>query len=379
MSNDQVRKAFQRAQSFVLSRRFVLGTALYFVYLQLSSRASRDLRVVRRTKYSNVSCVTGQRCDLAVVGNRYKSWNDHNLKTDLNVSIVASCILNLEDRVRNFERAFHSWLETRDVERIIVVDWQSNHPIWSRILDLAYTAGTRPKLTILGIAQNPEADWRIAAAFNIGLSIVQTRFILKLDCDTILHPDFLRENRLKENTFRSISHLNLKGNDKKLNGVFLAQTDVLLKISGFDERFSLYGWDDTDLYRRLAIEIKQQNSLNGSPLQIRSIFEDFVIVSGTNSSQKLIAHLPHKRTNWGNGNCFNRAALRLVENWNSSIDRCHFNCMPLSDYWWGHTSCDIKFLPQAFQILVGQKVCKTIAEECGQPSSTIDRICTFSG
>ena len=274
------------------------------------------------------------------------------------VTIVASCKLT-SARLDAFTRALLSWTKVKGVKEIIVVDWDSNIPTLDTINSIAFPFDVRVKSVNvhgLGIVL-----WRIGAAFNLGLSHVQCETVLKLDCDTSLHEDFVRHNQIDSVRFRYGDYRNSAGdeNSKHLNGVFFAWTSDLRAIHGFDERFGLYGWDDSDLYYRLEHFLLQRNFSTASADFKRNV-----------SKVQLIQHLPHTRVHHALeavSICFNEEASKMITSWkysalnNSHTFTCHVTEQPNGIY---VLDCLVQTVPPTVQQLLKPELCSATFNSC---------------
>jgi glycosyltransferase involved in cell wall biosynthesis len=221
--------------------------------------------------------------------------------------------------VENFRLAVSSWLAVNEISEIILVDWKSPIPIADILkVELTRFQGTGTVLQVLRgqNESNPEKSWRIGAAFNLALASVREDFVLKLDCDTWLHPDFIKANQLSKVGFRYGSYLNARDdNDLHLNGVFFARTAYVREVHGFDERLDMYGWDDSDLYQRLEEKVRSNFTV---------AYDDFVRhIHGAS----IITHLQHSRTADPTveiaGICFNKDCISKAEHWNGMERNCY--------------------------------------------------------
>ena len=211
------------------------------------------------------------------------------LHQDSSISALACCHL-IPERAENFLQALISWLFVTEISEIVLVDWRSTLRAVDLVVNMSQLVYTQNKRVIL-VEVLPEfrhssgVGWRIGAAFNLALSYTNTEYILKLDCDTWLHKDFIKMNSLSGVGFRYGNWETARDdNDRHLNGVFFARTKHLRGVHGFDERLALYGWDDSDLYLRLERQVSEEN--------YTVAYEDFVRRTGNMSA---ITHLNHSR------------------------------------------------------------------------------------
>jgi glycosyltransferase involved in cell wall biosynthesis len=157
-----------------------------------------------------------------------------------NLTIVTAC-RNRED---NLKRAIQSWLLLSPLQ-IIICDWGSKVPITHEILGAGCN---RDKVLI---DRHEANDWVLTWAFNEVLSKVKTKFVLKLDCDHVVSPDFIEKNPPTLGCFSRGHWRYADKGQKYINGAFLSCTSLLRSVGYYDERLTTYGWDDSDLYERL--------------------------------------------------------------------------------------------------------------------------------
>lgn len=273
-------------------------------------------------------------------------------------TLIASCQLT-PSRAHIFADAMRSWIKVKDVGEIIVVDWGSSVPT----LDVMKSIGTpsSARSTSIRVYGPGNLPWRIGAAFNLGLSYALCPRVLKVDCDTYLHEDFLLHNQIESVGFRYGDYRNAGAdeNDKHLNGVFFARTSHLRNIHGFDERFNLYGWDDSDLYLRLESSLIRRN--------ITRPYADFKRYASTT---RLIRHLAHERARNSYeavGICFNQVASNMVPSWQDIADESThgFKCkIERQNSGIDVHGCKIERTPLTMQALLGTDACLYLFEVC---------------
>lgn len=150
-----------------------------------------------------------------------------------------------------------SWLGFKEVSKIIVVDWSS-----SDLSDnfIKFICSYDDRICFKRV--DGKSVFSLAEAVNLGVSLVDTEFMLKLDVDYVLNPyyNFFEINKLGAGEFLSGDwrwHCldNNLGFLKYLNGLLYVRTADFRAGGGYDERFTGYGYEDTDLYHRLAVKL----------------------------------------------------------------------------------------------------------------------------
>jgi len=204
-----------------------------------------------------------------------------------------------------------------EISEIVLVDWRSTVRIVDSVVNMSQLIHAQnTRVTLVEVlpesGRSSGVGWRIGATFNLGLSYITTEYILKLDCDTWLHKDFIKMNRLSGVGFRYGNWETARDdNDRHLNGVFFARTKHLRGVHGFDERLALYGWDDSDLYLRLERKVREEN--------YTVAYEDFVRRTG---KIRAITHLNHSRranaTLETAGICLNKEFISHAKVWNGT-------------------------------------------------------------
>jgi len=150
----------------------------------------------------------------------------------------------VRDRAENLMEAVDSWLAIPEISRIVIVDWGSLEPV----SDLSRIAN-RSSIQVI----RAEADrWHLSAALNRGLREIPDGWVLKADADHKLKKSFFSTIKPAPGTFYRARWEDYFPANSGLNGLCFAQADDLRTVRGWDERIQTYGWEDTDLYLRLA-------------------------------------------------------------------------------------------------------------------------------
>jgi Glycosyl transferase family 2 len=159
-------------------------------------------------------------------------------------SIVSACM----NREANLLKVLPTWLDA-PVQEIVIVDWSSREPLAPKLAHLR-----DPRLRVVRVDDEPR--WVLTLAFNLGLRLARHERVYKLDADIELKPGFLDQNQFGPGEFirgywRSAVEAG-QDDQRYVNGSFGAWKTDLRAVGYYDERIQTYGWDDTDLYRRLS-------------------------------------------------------------------------------------------------------------------------------
>jgi hypothetical protein len=167
------------------------------------------------------------------------------------------------DRNANLERALPSWLAT-GADEIIIVDWGSKAALQPTI-QRANASGRIRLITVSGVD-----SWILTKSFNLAARAADPargRYLLKVDSDTILDPEFFAYHRLDNAAgapqFFAGEWFKAKTeNEEKMNGVVYVGRDSFFAVGGYNELIETYGYDDCDLYARLEAAGARRLSLN---------------------------------------------------------------------------------------------------------------------
>ncbi|PXF42803.1 hypothetical protein BWQ96_07454 [Gracilariopsis chorda] len=213
------------------------------------------------------------------------------------ISIVACCM----NRHGTLQHVLSDWRQVDNVSEIVIVDWSSDPPLRPSIAD-ALRSDSRIRL----LRVDSEAAWVLSRAYNLAMRSASFDTIIRTDCDYSLHKHFVSAHPMRQRTFYAGNYNAARNeNEVHLNGaVFIRRADVL-DIGGYDERIQTYGWDDEDLYTRLA----------QSGLQKQNISYDH------------ISHVPHPDKERAQKDVsfvqveidLNSLLLKQLPKWNSSV------------------------------------------------------------
>jgi glycosyltransferase involved in cell wall biosynthesis len=159
------------------------------------------------------------------------------------VSIVNCC----RNRTENLLKALPTWLAHQTVREVIIVDWTSDESVRQSLDENGFKD---KRIKVVRVDNEPR--WILSYAFNLGFRLAKHELILKVDADITLKPDFFDKNPLMAGTFIAGDWTKAEKGQEHINGFFYLRSKDLLKIKGFNEYITTYGWDDDDIYSRLG-------------------------------------------------------------------------------------------------------------------------------
>lgn len=164
------------------------------------------------------------------------------------MTIVAAC----RDRTAFLQTALSGWIAALPPNAdLLLVDWGTTAPDHVPLAEVVRVQAD-PRVSVVTVSE--PGPWVLSRAYNLAFSLARGEWILKLDCDTVLHKSFFELNpapTTEDIYFRFFWENAKDDNEQHLNGVFMAKAAALARIHGYDERITTYGWDDSDLYKRL--------------------------------------------------------------------------------------------------------------------------------
>ncbi|GAB0497471.1 hypothetical protein MMPV_008804 [Pyropia vietnamensis] len=202
------------------------------------------------------------------------------------VSIIAAC----RGRHAALAAALPTWLAADGIDEVVLVDWGSTPPLAASLsataatvgggidvttvaaagaaagggvtppsggtADVNDTTGWDPRLRVVRVA-NADA-WVLSRAYNLAARLSTYSATLRLDCDHTLHPSFIDTHPLSSLAGASGSWYAgnwaaaADENGVHVNGALFVERSRLLRVGGYDERVTGYGWEDAELGHRLA-------------------------------------------------------------------------------------------------------------------------------
>lgn len=161
-----------------------------------------------------------------------------------NISVVTA----LKNRSEALAVSLPSWLNKPEIKEIIIVDWSSKD------YNLKLLEGLDPRIKVITVKN--EKHFHIAKAYNLGFKHATENYIMKLDVDYVLNPYVPLSGLLNldwESEFMTgLWSLRDKDNNigfiEHLQGMICIKKEFFEEAGGYNESFTGYGYEDTELY-----------------------------------------------------------------------------------------------------------------------------------
>lgn len=140
-------------------------------------------------------------------------------------------------------------------KEIIIVDWTSDVPF--------DPPKNCPQLKLLRV--EGEEKWELSRAVNLAIHEARYDKVLKIDADTNITSAFFDAHPFppgQSHFYTGNWALARTPEEIHLSGILYARREALMRINGYDERISTYGWDDSDLYERLEASGVARKDIN---------------------------------------------------------------------------------------------------------------------
>jgi FkbM family methyltransferase len=192
-------------------------------------------------------------------------------KSNGSVSIICAC----KNRLESLKVSLSSWLLFDEIKEIIIVDWDSEVPIYD-------ITKLDPRIKVIRV--DNKKYFNLAQPLNLAVSQVTSDYILKIDTDYIINPyyNFFKSYQIDETCFVSGAHeapiLNYAPNEhgeyvidmanntfddvcgyvnsfnhyfRYLRGMLYVSKENFLKVKGYNELIDSYGFEDGDMETKL--------------------------------------------------------------------------------------------------------------------------------
>lgn len=173
------------------------------------------------------------------------------------VTLVAAC----QNRHQSLLSTYPSWSSIEGIDQIVLVEWGDVPFNWYTIPQFA--DDMKAKRTTVVLTKGVQHKWSLARAYNLAMKFAIGSYVIKVDCDTFLYPDFLTKNPVPaEGEYYTVTWgAERANNERHLTGVWFAKLSDFERAGGYDERIVTYGYEDIDFYDRM-------NKLSGLTVKV---------------------------------------------------------------------------------------------------------------
>jgi hypothetical protein len=153
------------------------------------------------------------------------------------------------NRLQPLLRALPTWLAIPEVDEVVIVDYGSHPPL----LETLWKTVTDPRVRLVQVVG--QRYWENARCHNLEWRLATGDYLLRLDNDYLLEPNFCQKHSMREGMFWAGNwrKIPLNIDDKRnLTGALFVVRRQLRFVNGYNERLVHYGKEDDDLYDRLV-------------------------------------------------------------------------------------------------------------------------------
>lgn len=238
----------------------------------------------------------------------------------MTISIISAC----KNRGKALKISVSSWIQSKEVDEIILVDWNSDDPID----DLTFLD---ERIKVITVKNEPYFNQ--PQPLNLAASISTGDYILKLDSDTVINPyyNFFDFHKVDKNCFitgivesnLNLFHREIVKKRKKspflepLWGTLFLTRENYFKVGGYNENMDEYAaWEDNEIVERLIlyglnhkkIDLKL-NTLFSLPHSSKKRVENFKAYEENKKFEHTIRNHLKKHHNLENENVVHRLLL----------------------------------------------------------------------
>ncbi|HEY9134805.1 MAG TPA: glycosyltransferase, partial [Pseudomonadales bacterium] len=235
-------KKFQQAKNEIENGNFHLANILLneISKMTLTDTSKKLLKKLLAKQPKNFKLDSEKYCISSAVS--LSEFDQQDVKPGIS---IVSCCMNRND---NLKKALATWIKL-PVDEIVIVDWSSSEPVSETITDF-----NDERIKIIRVDNEPR--WILTYGFNVGLRFARYSKVFKFDADIQVTSDFLEKNNFLQGEFirGSWKLASDSGNDEQkfVNGSFGAFKKDLLEVGYYNEFIRTYGYDDSDIYKRLT-------------------------------------------------------------------------------------------------------------------------------
>jgi hypothetical protein len=167
------------------------------------------------------------------------SLSDNTVNNCKRLTLSTSC-MNRNDFLLE---SLKTWVRL-PFKKIIIVDWSSRIPVKETIAD--YLEDKR----ILVYRVEKKRYYEHAGARNLKIALSESGWILSIDCDIKISPDFGKHLYFKDNETDAYYFNPPFVTDAGVFGTSIFHKTLYEKVGGCDERMHGWGYEDVDLYQK---------------------------------------------------------------------------------------------------------------------------------
>lgn len=184
----------------------------------------------------------------------------------MTISVISAC----KNRGKALKISVSSWIQFKEIDEIILVDWNSDDPI----RDLT---SLHKKIKVITVQDEPYFNQ--PQPLNLAASISIGDYILKLDSDTVINPyyNFFNHHEVNQTSFiTGITELNLnifhnevfEKREKNcfldpLWGTLFLTRENYFRVGGYNENMEEYAaWEDNEIVERLILSGLEHKRIN---------------------------------------------------------------------------------------------------------------------
>lgn len=167
-----------------------------------------------------------------------------------------SLVIGVKNRFDILKVCLQSWINQKAIKEIVIIDWDSDD------INKKYLKKLDRRIKIVSFKK--KSKYHISKVINKGIKYCKYEHIIKCDVDYIANPYYQLEQWLDldwETEFMTGSWTqktldNDMGFMTYLNGLIICKKKHIEDIGMYNESFTEYGWEDSDLYNRLTKKLK---------------------------------------------------------------------------------------------------------------------------
>jgi len=167
------------------------------------------------------------------------------------------------NRLEPLRQSLATWLSHPEPDEVIIVDWGNRIPLLESLHDFI-----DPRI-IIARAEN-QKFWHNSKCHNLELQLTSSEQLLRLDSDCLLGPTFFEKHVLENDCFFAgdWQDIPIEIDDKRnLTGTLYVHVSDVRAVNGYNERLAHYGYEDDDLYHRLAAKGLKRNNIDLSTVE----------------------------------------------------------------------------------------------------------------